>query len=87
MTTADDDFFEQMSAQLDIDVDSIEAEVVPVTSYSTEILVQMMYALEKELFEMGEALRPTSSLAREKHSLRNSIQVELQVRLGDKFEP
>lgn len=55
-------------------------EVYDVTKLSDETLFLELARLEDELFHMGEALKPKTQKARDLHSERNAIWVEIHRR-------
>jgi len=73
-----DDPFDDIVSGLDIDVD--EDDVLDVTTLSTMELSGLIADLDKDLTEGHEALHPGTQQARDKHSLRNALQVELRKR-------
>jgi len=75
-----DDPFDDIIAGLDFEEPK---DVIDVSQMSTVDLLTMFYELNLELFGRGEGLRPHSQEARDKHSLRNAIQVELALRKGE----
>lgn len=79
--TMDDPFYEIVS---DVHItEPDKEEVLDVSTLSTSELLDMFYHLNLELFEHGQALKPTTQEARDKHSLRNAIQVELASRKSE----
>lgn len=73
----DDDLFAFLEEGMG-EVDT--SDVIDVSTLSTLELFNMFAELNTELFECKEAIRPKSQWARDAHSLRNAIQVELQRR-------
>lgn len=74
--------FEDIVSDFDIDISVDDEEVIDVTLLTFEELVEFKEYLEQELYAKEEALNPTSQESRDKHSLRNAIQVELSRRIG-----
>jgi hypothetical protein len=74
------DPFDDIINGLQIQVD--ESEVVDVSQLETPTIMDMIEELNNELLEAHQGLRPTQQWARDKHSLRNALQVELSKRIG-----
>ncbi len=55
-------------------------DVVDVTKLSTEELMDLISDITDELFNAGQAINPKDQWARDKHSLRNAVQIELRKR-------
>ena len=55
-------------------------DVVDVTKLSTEELMDLISDITDELFNAGQAINPQDQWARDKHSLRNAVQIELRKR-------
>ena len=55
-------------------------DVVDVSKLSTEDLMDLISDITDELFNAGQAINPKDQWARDKHSLRNAIQIELRKR-------
>ena len=55
-------------------------DVVDVTKMSTEELMDLISDITDELFNAGQAINPQAQWARDKHSLRNAVQIELRKR-------
>lgn len=72
MTMSDD--FDNIVAGMSFDIPD---DIINVSEMSIEELVTTLDNLNEELFDMGEALDPKTQESRDKHSLRNAIQVEL----------
>lgn len=72
------DLFDQIVADLDLEVD--EPDVVNVRTLTSEELFALKGQLEEELLGAKQALRPTSQESRDRHSLRNAVQVEISRR-------
>lgn len=53
---------------------------IDVTKLSTEELMTQFNELNDELFEMGEAIKPHTQRARDLHSLRSAIHLEIRKR-------
>jgi hypothetical protein len=73
-----------MDDPFDSIVDGLELEepryYIDVTKLDVEELLTQFDELNDELFEMGEALRPTTQRSRDLHSLRSAIYLEIQKR-------
>jgi hypothetical protein len=73
-----------MDDPFDSIVDGLELEepkyYIDVTKLDTQELLTQFDELNDELFEMEQALRPTTQRARDLHSLRSAIYVEIQKR-------
>jgi len=61
-------------------VEPDDDEIVDVTKFSMSELIAEKERLERYLFDRVEALAPKSQEARDAHSLRNAIQVEIAKR-------
>lgn len=76
-----------MSDDFDSIIEGLEIEdpddVLDVTTLSVPELVELKVKLERELFELQQALMPKTQEARDKHSLRNAVQLELNSRFGN----
>jgi len=68
------DDFDNIVAGMSFDIPD---DIINVSEMSIEELVTTLDNLNEELFDMGEALDPKTQESRDKHSLRNAIQVEL----------
>jgi hypothetical protein len=68
------DDFDSIISGLSFD---IPEDIIDVSTMSIEELVDKLDELNTELFDMGEALKPTTQESRDMHSLRNAIQVEI----------
>ena len=75
MTMSDD--FDDIVSGLDFD---IPEDIIDVSQMSIEELLEKLDYLNETLFEMNEALNPKTQNARDMHSLRNAVQVELSKR-------
>ena len=75
MTMSDD--FDDIISGLDFDVPE---DVIDVSTMSIEELLNKLDYLNETLFEMHEALNPQTQEARDMHSLRNAVQIELSKR-------
>jgi hypothetical protein len=73
-----------MDDPFDSIVDGLELEepkyYIDVTKLDIQELLTQFDELNDELFEMEQALRPTTQRARDLHSLRSAIYVEIQKR-------
>ena len=74
--TMDDPFFDIVHS-LEIDEPK---DLVDVTKLSIQELLSQFDNINEQLFEMGQALKPTNQEARDLHSLRSAIYVEIQKR-------
>lgn len=74
----DDPFFDIVNS-IEIDIECID-DVVDVTTLSISELVSKFDEINESLFDLGQALRPTTKEARDLHSLRSAIYVEIQKR-------
>ena len=81
MTMAEDDPFESIVEGLNLNTDT--SEVIDVTKLSDSELLNLQHVLSDELRDRSEALFPYSQSARDKHSLRNAVQVEIKKRFID----
>lgn len=77
MTSDEKELFAQLAGVFD-GVD--ESKVVNVTALSTTELHDKLFDLTEELKQRSEVLWPKTRKARDMHSLRNSIQIELRER-------
>jgi ribosomal protein L29 len=68
------DDFDNIVAGMSFDIPD---DIINVSEMSIEELVTTLDNLNEELFDMGEALDPKTQESRDKHSLRNAIQIEL----------
>ena len=75
--TMDDPFFDIVG---DLSFDQNPDDVIDVSKLDILTLTSMLDDLNEKLFEMGQALRPATQEARDMHSLRNAVQVELASR-------
>lgn len=75
------DDFDAIVAGIEIDIDP--ASVLDVSKLDTPSLAAMQSDIEDELYEMGQALRPETQRARDLHSRRNAVQVELNKRIRE----
>lgn len=73
--------FDDIVAGVQIEVN--EAEIMNVMDLPTDRLIELQGELEELLFDEEQALRPRTQEARDNHSLRNAIQVELSRRIGE----
>ena len=76
MSNSFDDFDDIVSG-LNFDIPN---DIIDVTKMSISELVDKLDELNEKLFEMHEALNPRTQEARDMHSLRNALQVELSKR-------
>ena len=74
--TMDDPFFDIVHS---LEIDEPE-DLVDVTKLSVQELLSKFDDINEELFEIGQALKPTTQQARDLHSLRSAIYVEIQKR-------
>lgn len=81
MTMAEDDPFESIVEGLNLNTDT--SEVTDVTKLSDSELLNLRHVLSADLRDSSEALFPHSQSARDKHSLRNAVQIEIQKRFID----
>lgn len=81
MTMAEDDPFDFIVDELNLNTDT--SDVVDVTKLSTEDLLNLRHELDEELLNGSEMLNPHTQEGRDRHSLRNAVQLELKKRLID----
>jgi hypothetical protein len=80
MEPSSDDILAQLEAQFDeVDI----SDVLDVSTMETTDIIEMIADLDQELFSSGQAMNPTTSEARDKHSLRNALTVEYRKRTWD----
>jgi hypothetical protein len=77
--TMDDPFFDIINGLDELKLDDSE-NVVDVTKLTIAELLSKFDELNNDLFELGEAMNPVSQKARDMHSLRSAIYVEIQKR-------
>ena len=76
--TMDDPFFDIVN---NLDVDDVDDKnIIDVTQLSTYDLLSKFDDINNMLFERNEAINPTTQEARDLHSLRSAIYVEIQNR-------
>lgn len=77
---------EDILASLELEFSDTEMSVdniVVVSEMKTLEIVDLLDSLNSTLFEMRQAINPTTQVARDMHSLRNACQVELTKRLAN----
>jgi|694.fasta_scaffold118549_5 hypothetical protein len=74
--TMDDPFYEIVN-QLEIEEPH---DLIDVSKLSIQDLLSQFDDINNRLFEMGQALKPSNQEARDLHSLRSAIYVEIQKR-------
>lgn len=75
-----DDIFMELMKGMDTVFDGVSDDVLDVTSLSNKALLERNADILEELLDNGQAVNPTSQWARDLHSLRNAIQVEIRKR-------
>lgn len=72
--TSEDELFAQLEDEMsEMDL----SDVVDVQTLSMVELLDLHHKLENDLFDMRQAIHPSNQDARDKHSLRNAIKVEI----------
>jgi hypothetical protein len=79
MSSMDDPFFDIVN-MIDIKEDEICEDIVDVSKLTIEELLIKFDDINNQLFELGEALSPQTQNARDLHSMRSAIYVEIQKR-------
>jgi len=77
MTTADDPFFDIVN---NLEIEDDVKNVVDVSKLTTFDLLSKFDDINNQLFELNQAINPTTQTARDLHSLRSAIYVEIQNR-------
>lgn len=80
MDEPSEDIFNQLTAGLGNLFDGVEEDVVDVSTMTNEELLNQGSDILEELLKAGQAINPTTQWARDKHSLRNAIQIEIRKR-------
>jgi len=74
--TMDDPFYDIVS---NLEIEEPE-DLIDVSKLSIQELLSKFDDINNQLFKMGQALKPTNQEARDLHSLRSAIYVEIQKR-------
>jgi len=74
--TMDDPFYDIVSS---LEIQEPE-DLIDVSKLSVQELLSQFDDINNKLFEMGQALKPSNQEARDLHSLRSAIYVEIQKR-------
>jgi hypothetical protein len=72
----DDPFYDIVSS---LEIQEPE-DLIDVSKLSVQELLSQFDDINNKLFEMGQALKPSNQEARDLHSLRSAIYVEIQKR-------
>jgi len=72
----DDPFYDIVS---NLEIEEPE-DLIDVSKLSIQELLSKFDDINNQLFKMGQALKPTNQEARDLHSLRSAIYVEIQKR-------
>ena len=75
-----DDAFMQMMQGMDDVFDGVDESVVDVSTLSNQDLIDQGADALQKLLDSGQAINPREQWARDLHSLRNAIQIEMRKR-------